>query len=153
MSEDSEIVAVILQKFTTELKNLASLSYAGHKNLWVDLGWDLTHGDREICNHVEYLLRMLIINLPEDINEVIWLESWGGKARMNHIMQGINNENAEFSKIGSSEADDILEDIIEYLKDKLFMAAEADYFQNQETESAEEFEDTEEYDDDDEDDE
>ena len=89
MNENSEIVETIIRKFINELKNQASLSYAGNKNLWVDLGWDLAQGDREICSHVEEMLRLLVLNLPEDINETLWSESWGGKAKVNQIMDGI----------------------------------------------------------------
>jgi len=142
MTENSEIVDVILEKFTNELKQQAALSYAGHKNLWVDLGWDISQGDREICHHVEDMLRLLIVNLPEEVNEAIWSESWGGKTKMHDIMQGINNKNQDFSENGGAEADDILEDIVEYLKDKLFIAAEASYDQYQEMESESEDDDT-----------
>jgi hypothetical protein len=138
MSENTEIVEVILQKFTHELKHQAAVSYAGHKNLWVDLGWDLAQGDREVCQHVEDLLRLLIVNLPEDINEVIWSESWGGKAKLNDILLGINKKNADFNELSSSQADDILEDIVEYLKDRLFLAAEVAYSQFDEIDLAEE---------------
>jgi len=153
MSENSEIVEVILQKFTHELKHQAAVSYAGHKNLWVDLGWDLAQGDREVCQHVEDLLRLLIINLPEDINEVIWSESWGGKAKLNDILQGINNKDADFAALSSAQADDILEDIVEYLKDRLFLEAEAAFEQFDEMELVEEdygdedFQEEDEYDD------
>lgn len=151
MNENSDIVETILEKFTKELKNQESLSYAGHKNLWVDLGWDLSQGDREICNHVEDMLRLLIVSLPEDINELLWAESWGGKAKLNDIMEGIQTKNTDFSKIGSPEADDVLEDIVEYLKDSLFIAAEAAYDQDQERESEETYEEEEDEEEDDDD--
>jgi hypothetical protein len=141
MSTNDEIVETIIQKFTNELKNQASLSYAGHKNLWIDLGWDLSQGDREICNHVEEMLRLLVVNLPEDINEIIWSESWGGKTKINDIMESLNTKSYDFSKEGNAEADDIFEDIVEYLKDRIFIAAEAAYDQNQEIDSEEEYED------------
>ena len=154
MSENTDIVAVILQKFTTELKQQAAVSYAGHKNLWVDLGWDLAQGDREVSQHVEDLLRLLIVNLPEEMNEVIWSESWGGKAKLNDILLGINNKNADFVALSGAEADDVLEDIVEYLKDRLFLAAEADYEQFDDEEFADDdyleedaLEDEDEYDD------
>ena len=54
---------------------------------------------------------------------------------------GYNTESSDFSQIGNPEADDILEDIVEYLKDRIFIAAEAAYDRNQEMESEEEFED------------
>lgn len=157
MSENTDIVEVILQKFTNELKQQAAVSYAGHKNLWVDLGWDLAQGDREVCQYVEDLLRLLIVNLPEDINEVIWSESWGGKAKLNDILLGINNKDADFAALSSAQADDILEDIVEYLKDRLFLAAETAYEQFEEVELVEEdygdddTEEEEDYDEDDED--
>lgn len=159
MQEKNDIVGVILEKFTNELKNQASVSYGGHKNLWVDLGWDILHGDREVSQHVEDLLRMLIINLPEDINEVIWSESWGGKAKLNGLLAGIQVQRADFNTSDHSQADDIVEDIVEYLKDKLFMAAEADYLQIDELESEDDFldddaeDDSEEYDEDEDDEE
>jgi hypothetical protein len=136
MTANSDIVETIIQKFTQELKNQAALSYAGHKNLWVDLGADLTQGGREICNHVEDMLHLLVINLPEDINEIIWSESWGGKAKLNDIMQGLNPSSYDFSAENNTEADDLLADIVEYLKDKLFLAAEIAYADNPELESA-----------------
>lgn len=139
MSTNSEMVETIIDKFKKELTNQASLSYAGHKNLWVDLGWDLAQGDREICNHVEDMLRLLVVSLPEDINEILWSESWGGKTKMNNIMEGLNAKSYDFSKEDNAEADDILEDIVEYLKDRIFIAAETAYIQNQYIESEEDY--------------
>ena len=141
MSKNNEIIEAILQKFINELKKQRSLSYAGNTSLWVDLGWDILQGDGEICNHVEDLLRMIIESLPEDIKELIWSESWGGKVRMKEILEEIKKVNGDLNTIPKPEPHEIIEDIIEFLKDSLFVKAEAAYEQYQEMESEEEYED------------
>jgi hypothetical protein len=151
MSTNNEIIEAILQKFINELKKQESLSYAGNTNLWVDLGWDISQGDGEICHHVEDLLRLIIDSLPEDVKELIWSESWVGKVRMKEILEEIKKTNGDLSTIPRPEAHEVIEDIIEYLKDSLFIKAEAAYDQYQETDSEEEYEDDdaeEEYEDD-----
>jgi hypothetical protein len=151
MSKNNEIIEAILQKFINELKKQKSLSYTGNTNLWVDLGWDISQGDGEICNHVEDLLSLIIDSLPEDVKELIWLESWGGKVRMKEILEEIKKTNADLSTVPKPEAHEVIEDIIEYLKDSLFIKAETAYDQYQEMDSEEEYEDDdaeEEYEDD-----
>jgi hypothetical protein len=155
MSESNKIVKAILQKFTNELKNQESLSYAGHNNLWVDLGWDISQGDGEICNHVEDMLRIIVDSLPEQVKELIWSESWGGKAKMQDILDEINKSNGDLTTIAKSESLEITGDIVEYLKDGLFLSATAAYDQYQDMdieEDAEESSDEDYQNDDDEDD-
>lgn len=147
MSKNNKIIEAILQKFINELKKQESLSYAGNTNLWVDLGWDISQGDGEICNHVEDLLRLIIENLPEDVKELIWSESWGGKVRMKEILDEIKKANGNLNSIPKPEAHEIIEDIMEYLKDSLFIKAEVAYDQEMESEEEHEDEDSdEEYD-------
>jgi hypothetical protein len=138
MSESADIVQMLLKKFIKELKQQPSLSYAGHKNLWIDLGWDITQGDREICNHVEDMLRYIIDSLPDDVKEVLWSESWGGKVKMKALLNELKQPHAALANRPKPEAHEIVEDIVEYLKDRVFSKAEAAYDQYQDSE-AEEF--------------
>lgn len=148
MTENSDIVQTILQRFILELKGQPSLSYAGHKNLWLDLGWDLAQGDREICNHVEEMLRIIVDNLPEELKEPIWLESWGGKAKMQEILQEIHSTDGDANQSHTADAHDIIQDIFEYLQDSIFKAAETEFevFQSLEYEEEQESQQDEEID-------
>jgi hypothetical protein len=149
MNDNSEIIEVLLQRIIKELKSQEFFDYADHKNLWIDLGWDVSNGDGEICGHVETLLEHKITHLPEHIKHLLWLESWGGRVMKEDILETLQKQNGDLSKIEAPEPDEVLADITDYLKEKLFSAAEAAYDEFQEKEYSDDEDEYEEIDEDD----
>jgi hypothetical protein len=141
MSESTEIVKAIVKQFRDELKTQEPYAYADHENLLIDLGWDISQGDGEICTHVENMLSFKIDDLPEHIKQVIWWESWGGQVMKKNILEEINNSDGDLTNIPVLEPNEVLNDIVEFLKETVFTIAETAYDQYQEMESEDEYED------------